>query len=94
LPVVLEDDKEFIISHSRNDHESVILSDSPVILSGAKDLLEESLCMASELTSLRIGDFVAVELRGLQKLASREDGKVKVKGEFCEKEVFSFNIVF
>ena len=82
LPAVLEDEKEFTINTS------------PVILSGAKDLLEESICKASELTSLRIGDFVAVELRELQKLACREDGNIAVKGEFCEKEIFSFNIIF
>ena len=98
-PVVLEDEKEFTVSTKvagtgSNAEASVILSDSPVILSGAKDLLEEALCKASELTSLRIGDFVAVELREPQKLACREDGKVAVKGEFCEKEIFSFNIIF
>ena len=87
LPVVLEDKKEFIISHSRLDRESVILR-------GAKDLIEEALCTASQLTSLRIGDFVAVELKEQQKLASKEDGTVAVKGEFCEKEIFSFNIIF
>ena len=82
LPVVLEDEKEFIVN------------DTSVILSGAKDLLEETLCNASQLTSLRIGDFVAVELRNLQKLTSREDGGIAVKGEFCEKEIFSFSIIF
>ena len=87
-PVVLEDEKEFVV------HVSPINQDSSVILSGAKDLLEEALCNASQLTSLRIGDFVAVELRELQKLASKEDGTVAVKGEFCEKEIFSFNIIF
>ena len=81
-PVVLEDEKEFEVSNSS------------VILSGAKDLLEGAICKASELTSLRIGDFVAVELREPQKLASREEGSITVKGRFCEKEVFSFNIVF
>ena len=87
-PVVLEDEKEFVVN------VSPINQDSSVILSGAKDLLEEALCNASQLTSLRIGDFVAVELRELQKLASKEDGTVAVKGEFCEKEIFSFNIIF
>ena len=81
-PVVLEDKKEFIVN------------DSPVILSGAKELLEEAICKASELTSLRIGDFVAVELQELQKRADKKDGTVAVKGEFCEKEIFSFNIIF
>ena len=86
-PVVFEDEKEFIIRHSRLDRESVILS-------GAKVLIEEALCTASQLTSLRIGDFVAVELKEQQKLACREDGTIAVKGEFCEKEIFSFNIIF
>ena len=87
-PVVLDDEKEFVVN------VSPINQDSSVILSGAKDLLEEAICNASQLTSLRIGDFVAVELRELQKLASKEDGTVAVKGEFCEKEIFSFNIIF
>ena len=87
-PVVLENEKEFVVN------VSPINQDSSVILSGAKDLLEEAICNASQLTSLRIGDFVAVELRELQKLASKEDGTVAVKGEFCEKEIFSFNIIF
>ena len=103
LPVVLEGEKEFVVSIAPANQSGVpviqtpppvILSQHPVILSGAKDLLEEALCNASQLTSLRIGDFVAVELRELQKLAAREDGSIAVKGEFCEKEIFSFNIIF
>ena len=82
LPVVMEDEKEFVVNGT------------PIILSKAKNLLEEAICNASQLTSLRIGDFVAVELRELKKLASKEDGTVEVKGEFCEKEIFSFNIIF
>ena len=89
LPLVMEDDKEFIVSVS-----SAVMTSSSVILSGAKELLEEAICNASQLTSLRIGDFVAVEMKELGKLASREDGTVAVKGEFCEKEIFSFNIIF
>ena len=95
LPVVLEGEKEFVVNATPvNQDSSVILSPHHVILSGAKDLLEEAICNASQLTSLRIGDFVAVELRELQKLAGKEDGTVAVKGEFCEKEIFSFNIIF
>ena len=92
-PVVLEDEKEFIVSCQHEAQGDAALSHN-IILSGAKDLLEEALCNASQLTSLRIGDFVAVELRELQKLASREEADIAVKGEFCEKDVFSFNIVF
>ena len=92
-PVVLEDEKEFMVSCQHDAQGDAALSHN-TILSGAKDLLEEALCNASQLTSLRIGDFVAVELRELQKLASREEGNIAVKGEFCEKEIFGFNIVF
>ena len=92
-PVVLEDEKEFMVS-CQHDGQGDAAPSHKIILSGAKDLLEEALCNASQLTSLRIGDFVAVELRELQKLASREEGNIAVKGVFCEKEVFGFNIVF
>ena len=92
-PVVLEDEKEFIVSCQHEAQDDAAHSYN-IILSGAKDLLEEALCNASQLTSLRIGDFVAVELRELQKLACKEDGNVAVKGEFCEKEIFSFDIIF
>ena len=91
-PVVLEDKKEFAVSTKVAGTGSN--AEASVILSGAKDLIEEALCTASQLTSLRIGDFVAVELKEQQKLASKEDGTVAVKGEFCEKEIFSFNIIF
>ena len=91
-PVVLEDEKEFTVSTKVAGTGSN--AEASVILSGAKELLEDAICKASELTSLRIGDFVAVELRELQKLACREDGNIAVKGEFCEKEIFSFNIIF
>ena len=92
-PVVLEDEKEFMVSCQHDGQGDATLSHN-IILSGAKDLLEEALCNASQLTSLRIGDFVAIELRELQKLASREEADIAVKGEFCEKEIFGFKIVF
>ena len=92
-PVVLEDEKEFMVSCQHDAQGDAALSHN-IILSGAKDLLEEALCNASQLTSLRIGDFVAVELKELQKLVSREEGDIAVKGEFCEKEIFGFNIVY
>ena len=59
-----------------------------------KELLEETICKASELTSLRIGDFVAVELESMKRLSSKKAGTVSVKGEFCENEIFGFKIIF
>ena len=91
-PVVLEDEKEFTVSTKVAGTGSN--AEASVILSEAKDLLEEALCKTSELTSLRIGDFVAVELAAPAALARREDEEVAVKGTFCEKEIFSFNIIF
>ena len=91
-PVVLEDEKEFTVSTKVAGTGSN--AEASVILSEAKDLLEEALCKASELTSLRIGDFVAVELAAPAALARREDGEVAVKGTFCEKETFDFKIIF
>ena len=91
-PVVLEDEKEFTVSTKVAGTDSN--AEASVILSEAKDLLEEALCKASELTSLRIGDFVAVELKEQQKLANKEDGTTAIRGEFCEKEIFSFSIIF
>ena len=91
-PVVLEDEKEFTVSTKVAGTGSN--AEASVILSEAKDLLEETLCKASELTSLRIGDFVAVELAAPAALARREDGEVAVKGTFCEKETIDFKIIF
>ena len=93
-PVVLESEKEFVVSCQHEAQDDAAALRQNIFLSGTKDILEDAICNASQLTSLRIGDFVAVELRELQKLASREEANIVVKGEFCEKDVFSFNIVF
>ncbi len=95
-PEVLEDRKEFIVTKNGNnisvikDHES----SSMTVQSEWRHLLEEAICSASELTSLRIGDFVVVELAPLQNLALRKDSKVAIKGTFCENDIFDFNIIF
>ena len=91
-PVVLEDEKEFTVSTKVAGTGSN--AETSVILSGAKDLLEEAICNASQLTSLRIGDFVAVELATPAELAKRENGEVTIKGTFCENEIFGFKIIF
>lgn len=92
-PVVLDDEKVFTVIPD-SDRESVTRSAPSVILSGAKHLLEDALCKASELTSLRIGDFIAVEMAAPAALARREDGGVAVKGTFCDNEIFDFRIIF
>ena len=91
-PVVLEDEKEFTVSTKVAGTGSN--AEASVILSGAKHLLEDALCKVSELTSLRIGDFIAVEMAAPAALARREDGRVAVKGTFCDNEIFDFRIIF
>ena len=85
-PVVIEDDKEFTVTAGNEI--------TAVSLTNAKALLEEAICKASQLTSLRIGDYVAVELKAAETLASRAAGDIAVKGTFCENEIFDFKIIF
>ena len=59
-----------------------------------RHMLEDAICNASRLTSLRIGDFVAVEQTPLQSLAAREESEVSVKGIFCDNDIFDFKIIF
>ena len=64
------------------------------VLSETRTLLEGAICKASQLTSLRIGDYVAVELAALARLADKCAGEISVKGTFCENEIFGFKIIF
>ena len=106
-PVVLEDEKAFEVMRNgesyvtlRNSGTNADLSTEQVqddTQSGRCEwisLLEDALCKASQLTSLRIGDFIAVELAPIAVLSSREDAKVSVNGTFCGNESFNFNILF
>ena len=83
---VLEGDKAFDISINGQGHT--------YILSQAQELLEDTLCRASQLTSLRIGDFVASEITPLASLTERTDGETVIKGNFCGNDIFDFRIIF
>ena len=60
----------------------------------SKDAIEETVCRASSLTSLRIGDFVAVELSPMQKLVSRDEKDAQMKVSYCGNDLFDLKIVF
>ena len=60
----------------------------------SKDKLEDTVCMASALTSLRIGDFVAAELAPVQKLVSRDEGNAPLKVSYCGNDLFDLKIIF
>ena len=103
-PEVLDGRKEFVVT--KNGNLAAARSIDAVSPAGQNDLvmsteqgewrhlLEDAICNASRLTSLRIGDFVAVELTPLQSLAAREESEVSVKGTFCDNDIFDFNIIF
>ena len=59
-----------------------------------KEMVEEAICKASKLTSLRIGDYMAVELAPLCPLASREEGDVSFKATFCGNGLYDIKLIF
>ena len=66
------------------------LQDGSTLLQAA----EAAICKASQLTSLRIGDYVAVELAPASVLAEKTEGSLSFKAAFCENEIFNFKIIF
>lgn len=89
-PVVAESGDN--IYNIRRDSEEIFTT------SGSKDdyrcLVEKALGKASGYVSLRIGDMVAAELAAAKRLAGREDGKISLRGEYCENELYRFDIIF
>ena len=69
---------------------SGLLQDGLSLLQAA----EAAICKASQLTSLRIGDYVAVELAPAALLAEKPEGSLSLKATFCENEIFNFKIIF
>lgn len=63
--------------------------DTPVL-----QTIEEGICRASGLISLRTGDFVAAGLAPIAPLASRADGDAAVAATFCGNPLFDFRIIF
>ena len=59
-----------------------------------KEMLEEAICKASTLTSLRIGDFVAVELAPAGVLASKDEGSAAFRASYCENDMYDFKLIF
>lgn len=61
---------------------------------GMTGKIEDAICEASVLTSLRIGDVVAVELAAPSVLSSRDEKKNAVAATFCDNSTFDFSIVW
>ncbi len=88
-PVVLENEENTYTV--RKNGESIFKIASGC---GLKSEIEAAICRASQLTSLRIGDFVAVELAPAAELCSRTEGSISIKATFCENELYNFKVIF
>ena len=91
-PIVLDDEKSLVINVTGSGNKDA--GSHTIVLQDMKGAIEEALCKSSQLTSLRIGDMIAVELTPLKTLAQRTSGDVSIKGTFCENEIFEFKIIF
>lgn len=58
------------------------------------DMIEDAICSSSALTSIRIGDMIAVELSPATLLASRKDSEVKMKATFCGNILYDMKLIF
>ena len=85
-PVVFDSRKEMQLNIG-NESLGITLED-------IKERIENTICDASRLISLRIGDYIALELKSLDLVARRQDGEKNIKGIFCEKEIFDFRLIF
>ena len=71
--------------------------DRTIFSRGAEGLtseIEEAICLASGLTSLRTGDYVAVELAEVSPLMSQDENCRNMSAEFCGDMLFGLKIVF
>ena len=88
IPVVMENADN--IYQVQKNGEAIFNTDSASL----KEAVEDAICRASQLTTLRIGDFVAVELASVKPLASHEAGSISLKGTYCENDLFDFKVIF
>lgn len=78
----------------RKNGETIYSSDCKKRDKDLKTLIEDTVCLASQLTSLRIGDLVAVELADITRLASRDEKEISFEGEYGDTTLFAIKIVF
>ena len=71
-----------------------MISFRTLTVSAVKETLEKTICRSSELITLRVGDYVAVELEPMQLMCKREDGEVAISGKFCDNDIYSLKVIF
>lgn len=79
-------------------NEFTVIKDGMTVCStsgGSSEMIEGAVSDASSLTTLRIGDMIAIELSEPAPLAdSREKERHNIRGTFCGNALFGFDIVF
>ena len=78
----------------RKNNELIFDSTHAEKSASLKEVLEDAICKASALTSLRIGDFVAVELAPAGVLASKDEGSAAFRASYCENDMYDFKLIF
>ena len=91
-PVVMESEEN--IFEVRKNGENIFSSRDSAIEASLKETLEDAICRASQLTTLRIGDFIAVELAPVSLMAASCDGETSLKATYCENELFDIKLIF
>jgi len=87
-PVVMGSaDNEYIVT---KNGEEIFRTDTTTI----KQLLEEAINGASRRTSLRIGDYVAVELSPVTHLTSAENDETVLKATFCDNDLYELKVIY
>ena len=59
-----------------------------------KEVIEQSICLASRLISIRTGDFIAVELAPQSRICIRSEKDTALKATFCENTLIDCKIRF
>ena len=89
LSTSLLESGEYSYNVKRNEEVLCSISGTPLI-----ETIEDTICKASQLTSLRIGDYVAVELKQISKFSDREESKAKLSAESCGNETLNIEVIF
>ena len=91
-PVVMENEDN--IFEVKKNGEKIFTSRDISIEASLKEVIEDAICKASQLTTLRIGDFIAVELAPVSLMAASCDGETSLKATYCENELFDIKLIF